>query len=361
MYYSHKHTSHLTHKFTAILMILFVTSPLLAQDQDRKERGKQRMLRILERHPKADLNNDGELTREEFRQYRQDNPDLFQNHRGERERQGNNDRQQKFRHTARQAKPTIKDIIYSEESKLTLDFWQTEAEENSPAIILIRTVHAKNQRQGLDRRMINIAKKNGMSFIAVNVGKIKDNMPQAHKNTVLALKFIQAKASEWKIDASKLAVYGNRAHASITLNLASQHNDLIAAAACLNLKGEEKALEVISENSSPLYFANMYHRKPHQRGHRGNKKDRTEQPETKELTNNEKPTDQKKPRRLSNDFFKKLDEMNINYLRHQKGNKPGNPTIGMLNFFRSEFKMDPIKFERKHRKNRSKDKKEKEA
>ncbi|NNE93984.1 MAG: alpha/beta hydrolase [Verrucomicrobiales bacterium] len=203
-------------------LLIFLAAPGFAQDAERpKAKPPQpdmetRLANFLKKFPDSDLNKDGELTREEVRQFNE-----------KRRKAGPGEGKAEPRKRER-PQPTVADVKYGEHEKQAFDLWPVpDANEPTPLAIYI---HGGGFRGG-DKRTFSpgalaLFHENGIAFCSMNY-RLSDvgPYPIMMEDAARGLQTIRHRAKEWNIDPEKIACYGGSAGAGISLWLAF-HDDL---------------------------------------------------------------------------------------------------------------------------------------
>lgn len=193
-----------------ILSAVVLTASATAQERTDQD---SRLNEFLKRFPASDLNKDGELTREEVRQFNQTRRSS-QNSSRVRDRQ--------------RPKPTAADFAYGDHDKQRFDIWKVpNAQHPTPLVIYI---HGGGFRGG-DKKALNpsvIAQyhKAGIAFASMNY-RLSDAGPYPimMHDAARGLQTIRHNAEKWNIDPQRIGCYGGSAGAGISLWLAF-HDDL---------------------------------------------------------------------------------------------------------------------------------------
>lgn len=180
---------------------------------EASSKSNDRLKRLLERFPRADLNGDGVLTASEARRAWQ-----------QRQQQGGAGKQK----PARGPKPTAENVSYGAHERNVLDFWKAESETPSPVVVFI---HGGGFRGGdkakcRGSKLIPWCLEAGVSFAALNY-RFRKHAPVQDivRDCARAIQFLRTKAAEWNIDPKRIASYGGSAGAGTSLWLAF-HDDL---------------------------------------------------------------------------------------------------------------------------------------
>ncbi|HET6883759.1 MAG TPA: alpha/beta hydrolase, partial [Pirellulales bacterium] len=126
--------------------------------------------------------------------------------------------------------PTHADVSYGPAARNVLDFYQATSEKPAPLLVHIHGggFVGGDKRQGINPAMLRILKDSGVHFASINYRFVdgKDVIfPAPLLDGARAVQFLRTKASEWKIDAKRLACFGGSAGAGISLWIGF-HDDL---------------------------------------------------------------------------------------------------------------------------------------
>jgi hypothetical protein len=164
-----------------------------------------RLKRYLERFPKADANEDGVLTRDEFREFRGAN-------RGPR---------------SPAIKPDLVDVKYGPHERQVVDFWKAKSDTPAPVLIYFHGGGFMGGNKTLHGLQLNALDK-GVSAVSATYRLVRDPNVTVRDCMVDAgrvIQFVRSKAKEWNIDPTRIALTGNSAGASMSMWLA-MHDDL---------------------------------------------------------------------------------------------------------------------------------------
>lgn len=184
-------------------------APVFSQQPDSNA---DKLERFLKRFPESDANQDGKLTLEEARSFRDA-------HRGE-----------KAGAQAAGVQPTHADVAYGDHDQQRFDLWLAESPDGKPTPLCIH-IHGGGFRGG-DKRVgpgtADPFLKRGISFASLNYRLSEGGKypyPIAMHDAARGLQFIRSKAKEWNLDPQRIACYGGSAGAGISLWLGF-HDDL---------------------------------------------------------------------------------------------------------------------------------------
>ena len=171
--------------------------------------------RILKKYPDADLNGDGQLTREEFREYRS--------------RHGLSQDQGQSPQSPKQSKiaPTLANVPYLSHASNVIDFYKAKSKTPAPLAVFIhgggfRNGSKNDINQGILKQLLDA----GISVAAIEYRLIGvAPLPTAHHDSARALQTIRSKAKQWNIDKTKIGAFGGSAGAQICMWLAF-HDDM---------------------------------------------------------------------------------------------------------------------------------------
>ena len=186
---------------------------------------EEKLQAFLKRFPESDLNQDGQLTREEVREF---NIQRRKNRVGDRVQ----DRQR--------PEPTVADFAYGDHEKQCFDLWavplqkggagNTDMPTTQNPTPLVIYIHGGGFRGG-DKRAFNPAviedyHNRGIAFASMNY-RLSDvgPYPIMMMDAARGLQTIRYHAAKWNIDPDRIACFGGSAGAGISLWLAF-HDDL---------------------------------------------------------------------------------------------------------------------------------------
>ncbi len=193
-----------------ILFFLFLASfsfqVSYAQNQVSDE---ERLAASLERFPASDANKEGELTREEWRNF------------------NNQRRAQQEPQQAKKPAPTHADVTYGPHERHVFDIWLTPSDKPTPLVIYI---HGGGFRNGNKNTIAEDSLKQfqdaGLSVAAIHYRLSGTGpYPIMMEDAARCLQTIRSRADEWNLDSDKVACYGGSAGAGISLWLGF-HEDL---------------------------------------------------------------------------------------------------------------------------------------
>jgi acetyl esterase/lipase len=184
-----------------------------AQQNERTSENTPQLKTLLERQPKADLNNDGVLTMEEAQEAR-------------RQMEAVRAKQQATQ-LAPRIEPTQANVAYGEHERHVLDFWKVESDKPTPLFIWI---HGGGFRAG-DKKsfpadLLKQCLDAGISCASIHY-RLSDSAPYPAQmlDSARAVQFLRSKATEWNLDPTKFAAGGGSAGSGISQWLA-YHDDL---------------------------------------------------------------------------------------------------------------------------------------
>jgi len=185
--------------FVAVLFFLIVVSAQAADQHT--DRAKQ----ILKRFPDADLNGDGILTREEFKEYRK-----------------KNGLQSKQKIT-----PTLANVSYAPHTGNVIDFYKARSTNPTPLVLYIHGGGFKGgSKDRVSQQTLQQLLNAGISVASIEYRLIGvAPLPAAHHDCARALQFVRTKDKEWNFDKTKVAAFGGSAGAQLSMWLAF-HDDM---------------------------------------------------------------------------------------------------------------------------------------
>ncbi len=126
--------------------------------------------------------------------------------------------------------PTLANVSYGKHRRNILDFWQAESDEPTPLAVYYHgggfRVFDKGKITTKWPATVNALLDGKISVAAVNYRLIQHApLPAAFHDSRRALQFLRNKATDWNIDASRVAAWGGSAGAQISMYLAF-HDDM---------------------------------------------------------------------------------------------------------------------------------------
>ena len=210
-------------RFTWLLLSVLACGIAWSQDKSKTEKPKadERLQQLLKRHPDADTNKDGVLTREEAEAYRKKTP-ADDAQKPATKRQANRD-------AVAAITPTHADVKYGPAERNVFDFYQAKSEKPTPLIIFIHGGgFVAGDKSRFSPAMLNGAHAAGISFASIHYRFVDGKeviFPAPQHDGARALQFLRSKAKEWNIDPKRVACYGGSAGAGISMWLGF-HEDL---------------------------------------------------------------------------------------------------------------------------------------
>lgn len=171
----------------------------------------ERVKRLFQRAPQADINKDGVLTLTEAK--------AFLKQQREKQQRENQPR----RNNAR-AKPTHADIKYGEHERHAIDLYLAESDKPTPLVIYIHGGgFVGGDKRGVSSGLIQAMHKEGISVAAIHYRFIKTHpFPTSFTDSARAVQFFRHHAKKYNLDASRFAATGGSAGAGISLWLATR-------------------------------------------------------------------------------------------------------------------------------------------
>lgn len=212
------HNSMIRYFLSAAICILSVgIATSIAADE--KPTQEERLKKMLERFPKADVNGDGVLTAEEAKAFRAQQP----------KKPGKGKTTEKPADApSKGPQPTFENVSYGPHERNVLDVWQAKSDKLTPIIVFIHGGGFVNGDKSKIRGNSSIQKAldQGISFASINY-RFRSHAPiqDILRDSARAIQFIRSNAKEWNIDPTKVAAYGGSAGAGTSLWLAF-HDDL---------------------------------------------------------------------------------------------------------------------------------------
>ena len=204
---------------SALCVLAMLVSPIVSA-QRSTSKTDQRLAELLERFPEADTNEDGTLTRAEVDAYRT---------------KLQTDRRAKDRRQQQRVKPTHANVSYGEHERNVLDLYLPESASDQSPLPIFVYFHGGGFVAG-DKSGFDAAPylQRGYAVVSGNYRFVDGRStlsPVPLRDAARAIQFLRLKASEWNLDADRIAVSGSSAGAVITLwigyhdDLADPHSD----------------------------------------------------------------------------------------------------------------------------------------
>jgi len=229
----------MTIRIGAIALLLAVLTAIAAA-QERTSENDENLKRALKRHPRADANGDGILTRDEARAYTQKLKAW---------------RKKLEQDQALKPKPTFANVSYGPHERNVLDLWQAQGDGPRPLVIFI---HGGGWRGGdkskLRRQDLETLLADGISVTAVNYRLTQTApFPAPMRDAARALQFLRNKAGEWNLNPERVACFGGSA-GGVTSLWIGFHEDLADPGSPDPVLRQSTRLTCIGANSAPTSF-----------------------------------------------------------------------------------------------------------
>ena len=194
-----------------VLATAFAFEARPARPQEQTSKSNERLARFLARFPQADANKDGTLTWREARTFNAQR----------RAKQGG---QGGLR---RQTPPPHANVKYGPHERNVIDFWQAKSDQPTPVFVFFHGGGFRGGSKGAyNRLLLKLCLESGISFAAANYRLSKHALyPAQMHDSARAIQFVRSRATEWNVDASRIAAHGGSAGSGISLWLAF-HDDL---------------------------------------------------------------------------------------------------------------------------------------
>lgn len=125
--------------------------------------------------------------------------------------------------------PTFTDVAYGPHERNKLDFWKASADKPSPVIVQIHGGgFYEGGKEGFRGHKDDIARsiEKGVSLASINYRFVESApLKDILRDAARAIQFIRSKATEWNVDRTRIAAFGESAGAGCSLWLAF-HDDL---------------------------------------------------------------------------------------------------------------------------------------
>jgi len=222
-----------------ILCVLLSAVMTLSAADDVQSATEGKGAQILRKNPDADLNGDGILTREEFREYK-DRPD------------GSASQVEKPRGEPRiKITPTLANIPYLPHVANVIDFYKAESDEPTPLVLYIHGgAFRGGSKNGISQGALKPLLDAGVSVAAIEYRLIGvAPLPAAHRDCARALQFIRSKATDWNLDKRRIGAFGGSAGAQICMWLAF-HDDMAKSKSEDPIERESTRLSCVATKGS---------------------------------------------------------------------------------------------------------------
>lgn len=188
-----------------LTIICISTLPSRAQNNDSDV---ERLAALLARFPSSDANQDGRLTREEWRNF------------------NTRRRAQQESQQSQKPPPTHADVAYGEHERQVFDIWLTPSKEPTPLVIYIHGGGFRGGSKNINPHSLKTFQEAGLSVAAIHYRLSNSGpYPIMMEDAARCLQTIRSRAKEWNLNADKVACYGGSAGAGISLWLGF-HDDL---------------------------------------------------------------------------------------------------------------------------------------
>lgn len=225
----------------ASLLLLGVVFAAAALAQEEKVNDAF-LLRQLKRAPDADLNSDGRLTVEEWREYRA-NAALKKEMNADEAAALKSGRDQGAR-----VSPTYTDVAYGPLPEQRLNLWLVPAAEPVPLIIHI---HGGGFIQGekqatIDEALHQRLKASGVAYASIQYKFQSKGHPltEVLRGIARSVQFLRLRAREWNLDPQRFGAFGSSAGASASAWL-GMHDDLADPAAADPILRQSSRLQAV--------------------------------------------------------------------------------------------------------------------
>ncbi len=227
-------------RFTGLLVLVLVSGTAWPQEKNKDEKPKadERLQRLLKRHPEADTNKDGVLTREESLHFRKQlDADEAKKSAGRKRDQVATDA----------IKPTQADVKYGPAERNVLDFYRAKSEEPTPLVIYIHGGGFVGGNKNVAPAQVKMFHDAGISVAAIHYRFVDGKeviFPVPQHDGARAVQFLRSKAKEWNIDSKRVACYGGSAGAGISMWIGF-HEDLADPKSDDPIKRESTRIQAI--------------------------------------------------------------------------------------------------------------------
>lgn len=188
--------------------ILFLTLVAACCAHAQNAGDEEKLRAFLRRWPQADTDRDGVLTMQEARAYNQ------------KRRKKTEEQQNQNRPPA----PNHADVKYGEHPLQGFDLWLADPDAKKQPTPLCIYIHGGGFQSGDKSHVapgtVERFLTNGISFVSMNYRLTEDGKypyPTPMQDAVRGVQLIRSRATEWNIDAEKIACYGGSAGGGISL------------------------------------------------------------------------------------------------------------------------------------------------
>ncbi len=206
-------------------MILLLWLPFSLGGAGREATAEQ-LEQMLKRFPNADLNKDGKLTVEEFREYRKtESGRTGKNAPVEKEPTAPRTARQKTYDPNAGPRPDLENVPYGSHDRLKLDLWKAKSDQPTPLLVFF---HGGGGDKLMYRgnRLLEFCLSKGISAGAVNYRPNNQfPFPIPMQDAARAIQFLRCHAKEYNIDPKRIGTWGTSLGANVTTWL-GYHDDL---------------------------------------------------------------------------------------------------------------------------------------
>ncbi len=218
--------------FLAMVILLGCqgTLPLQAEGKVEARRTEEELATLLKRFPRADANNDGVLTEEEAKSYREKlmetlllrfpQADTNQDGVVTREEVQANLRKRQNKIKVVGMPPTHADMVYGSHPSNVLDLWLAPSDTPTPLLVFIHGGGFRGgDKRNFDDSLIENMHKEGISVASINYRLPKQGLlaegenryPAPKHDGARALQFLRYNASKYNLDNTRFAATGGSA------------------------------------------------------------------------------------------------------------------------------------------------------
>jgi len=226
----------LTRRVLASVLICAIIPFVSAQD--KKAPSKKKLKEWMKKYPEADTNNDGVLSLEEAKVYR----DALKKKKDQKPIGGN-------------LKPSFANCSYGPHGRNVLDFWQAKSDKPTPVLVYIHGgSFVKGSKGSAKQAEIKACLENGVSFAAINY-RFRSHAPihEILRDAARAIQFIRSRAAQWNVAKERIGAYGSSAGAGTSLWLAF-HDDLASPQSKDSVLRESSRIVVAGASSGQFSY-----------------------------------------------------------------------------------------------------------
>ncbi len=200
-------------KHLTLLTVLLATFWASAQDAAKPDRA-ERLKQFLEKFPEADVNKDGELSREEIATFKENRAAMLD--------------KKKSAQNQKRVEPTHANVAYGDHERQVFDLWTVPdaAEPTALAMYIHGGGFRAGDKSGIRPQVVQKFLDAGVAVASLNY-RLSDTGPYPIMmyDGARAVQTIRHRSEEWNLDPKRLACFGGSAGSGISGWLAF-HEDL---------------------------------------------------------------------------------------------------------------------------------------